>query len=301
MNDKVIHIVILNYNNAVDTIECIDSFKCISGFRCRLIIVDNDSRKEDVNKIKNHILGEDNIIFIETEKNLGYAGGNNIGIKRAIEEGAEYLAIVNNDVVVNEHSFDKSIDILDSDENVAFVGPAILHYGSDIIQYTGGVINYQKMLVNRLNSGLKYTKQDRTVDCDYVGGACLLFKSNIVSKLGYIPEEYFLFWEETDWCYKAKKMGMTCKCTLQNYINHKGSVSIRKEPGFETYYLERNRVVFFMNNANTLLNKIDALIRIFAFAILKGILRDRSYFSFIPYYIDGIIGRDKYGKIRNNK
>lgn len=296
---KVLYVIILNYNNCSDTIDCIDSFKKLKSINFKLIVVDNDSDEKCVNDLKLYINQKENITFIETGCNLGYAGGNNVGIKYAISHGAEYIAIVNNDVIINDSSFNSSIEILESDNNVAFVGPAILEFNSDLIQYTGGTINYKKVISPHLNFNKKYVKSDAKIECDYIGGACMLFKASIINEIGYIPEDYFLFWEETEWCSKVKKLGLKCICSMGGYVNHKGSASIRKKLGFESYYLEKNRILFALRNNETFFDKMQSILWIFFYAIVKGILKDKVFLSYIPYYIDGLLGRDKYAIDRN--
>ena len=123
-NKKSIYTIILNYNNYDDTVNCINSFDAITAFDIKIILVDNASEKECVQKLDKFVSEKNGITFIKNTENLGYAAGNNIGIKEAIRRGAKYLAIVNNDVVVNEDSFTASIDIL-NDKKVAFSGPII--------------------------------------------------------------------------------------------------------------------------------------------------------------------------------
>ncbi len=294
---KTIYAIILNYNNAKETNECIDSFNTIEDFDIKLIVVDNASEENCVNEVKKHIGSFTNIKLIETGANLGYAGGNNVGLHYAIDQGAEYIAIVNNDVVVNRDSFNECVKILDADSNVAFVGPAILEYGSNVIQYTGGTVDFDRLTSPHMNSKMKYQKEDRQISCDYVGGACMMFKREIINEIGYIPEEYFLFWEETEWCYKAKKIGKKCICTLNGAINHKGSVSIKKIRGLEAYYMERNRVLFSLRNDDNKIRKSKAISILCVKAFVKGFVRNRVYFEYLGYYFDAIRKIDRF---RNN-
>ena len=228
---------------------------------------------------------------------MGYAAGNNVGIKYAVEHGADYIAIVNNDVILNQTSFDSCIKFLDEDETVAFDGPAILEYDSNKIQYTGGKINYFKITSPHTNVHKDFILEDKRINCDYVGGACMIFKPNIIKKIGYIPEVYFLYWEETEWCSLAKKIGMKCICSLGGFVNHKGSATIKKEPGIESYYLERNRIIFSLRNNKSILKKIFSIGYVFCYSFIRGILLDKNYLNYLPYYIDGLLGKDKFKKI----
>ena len=291
MKNKI-YTIILNYNNYDDTVNCIKSFDTIKEFDIEIILVDNASETECADKLDEFVADMPHVTYIRNTENSGYAAGNNLGIKEALNRGAKYLAIVNNDVVVNEDSFTACMEILE-DEKVAFAGPAILEFGTHTIQYTGGMIDYWKLLTPHINEGTEYHRSEETVECDYVGGACMLFRADVIDKLGFIPEDYFLFWEETEWCANARRMGYKCISTFDGYVDHKGSVTIRKIKGLESYYFERNRVMFSLRNDKNIVRKTGALIRLFMEAFAKGILRDRVFFSFFPYYADGIMKRDR--------
>ena len=296
---KRIYAIILNYNNYEDTIACIDSFSSVSSVDYSLVVVDNGSKRGCLEKLERFInQREEAIALIKEDTNLGYAAGNNVGIKYAIEHGAEYIAIINNDVLVNDTSFAPCIEILESNDKCAFVGPAMLERNSNRIQYTGGKVDIFRSIAGHLNQGRKYSPSEYIIDCDYVGGACMVFRASIIDVLGALPECYFLFWEETEWCIRAKKIGMKCLCTMKGYIHHKGSASIKKEKGYADYYLQRNRIIFAKRNNDKAANKAKSILWIFANTIVRGILIDRCYFKRIPYYVDGLIGFDRFAGAR---
>lgn len=298
MGKDQIYAIILNYNNAEDTIECLRSFEAISHLKITKVVVDNASNDDCIGAISKYVDGKTDCVFIETGANLGYAGGNNVGIKYAIEYGADYIAIVNNDVIVNETSFDECIRLLKNEDKIGFVGPAILEYGSDSIQYTGGRINYDELTSPHMNARKEYKKSPEQIMCDYVGGACMMFKPQIVEYIGFIPECYFLFWEETEWCARALQKGFKCVCTMNGYINHKGSVTIKKIKGIENYYLERNRVIFSLRNDPKKIRSRVAITKLIIKAFIKGFIRDKIYFDYLSYYIDAIRQVDRYGNIK---
>ncbi len=296
---KKIYAIILNYNNYEDTIACINSFTSVSSVDYCLVIVDNGSNRACIEKLEIFInKSKSAIVFIKINTNRGYAAGNNAGIKYAVAHGAEYIAIVNNDVLVNDTSFAPCIEILENNDKCAFVGPAILEFNSNRIQYTGGMVDLVRCISIHLNKGKRYSPRERIIDCDYVGGACIVFKASIIDILGMMPECYFLFWEETEWCIKAKKAGMQCLCTLKGYINHKGSASIKKEKICGDYYLQRNRIIFSKRNNEKVAKKIKSILIIFIYTILSGIFIDRWYFKYISYYIDGLRGFDRFARCR---
>jgi len=288
MEKRIIYVIILNYNNAEDTIECLKSTDSLEGEMVYRVVVDNGSDSECISVLREFINSKSNAILIETNENLGYAAGNNVGIKYAIENGADYIAILNNDVIVNKESFADSISILEKNEDVAFVGPVLLQYGTMNIQYAGGKLNYWKMSIKRMKSGEEYKESEEHIDCDYVGGACLIFRPSIVNKIGYIPELYFLFWEETEWCAKAIKNGMKCICTLKNYVHHKGSATVNRNNELGAHYLERNTVIFSRRNDSNGFRRLVAFIYINIRTVLRGIVRDKRFLRYPKYYFEGL-------------
>ncbi len=285
-------IIVLNYNNEEDTIECLDSLKEViensKEIDVNIILVDNASDIKSVNTIKEYLKNNLEAVLLISNSNKGYAGGNNIGITYALNNGADYICILNNDVIVNRNFYKDSIRILEEDRNVYFVGPAILYYGTNIIQYTGGKVNLWFMKNTGINQGMEYVEKKEVVECDYVGGACLFFRSNIINELGYLPENYFLFWEETEWCMSALKRKKKCLCTLNNHVEHKGSASIDRVKGLGEYYIERNRIIFSRRNDNNVIRRIFAYAYLNAKAITKGVLRNKNYFNYVKYYFEGI-------------
>lgn len=285
-----IFVVILNYNNATDTVACVDSLKGMEDLNLKIILVDNKSNEECVEELEKKI-GK-YVTFIRNEKNIGYAAGNNVGIKYAIENGADYIVVLNNDVVVNPHSFDSCIRLLEHNSDIAIVGPAIIDYSNNKLQSTGAFIDFAKITTPLINNGKEYFPSDSQVDCDYVGGACMIFKSDLVAKIGYIPELYFLFWEEVEWCYRAKQQGYRVVCDMNSYVKHKGSATIKKVSGISTYYMERNRVLFVKRNVSNPFIRVKSIAALFVRNFVKGLFKDRCYFAYFRFYFDGLFGVD---------
>lgn len=287
------YIIILNYNNLEDTISCIDSVINTQDYNPIIVLVDNGSSTACVNSLQEYIEQEKktDIVFIKNKDNVGYAAGNNIGIRYAIDHNAKYIVVLNNDVIVNKDSIQKCIAYLENHQNVAIVGPAILEVEGDIIQSTGANINYLKCSSDLIDNGKKYKISEKVVECDYVGGACMVFRPTIVNDIGLIPEVYFLFWEEAEWCVHAKKHGYGVVCLLNSFVRHKGSATIKKTTGMSAYYMERNKVIFLRRNAKFPIQVLGVSYLFFR-SWVKGITRNKDYITFSKYYIDGIIGKD---------
>lgn len=284
-------IIILNYNNYEDTIECIKSIKNVIPFEMiDIVVVDNNSTNDSVNVIENQF---QDIIMIKSNVNKGYAYGNNLGLKYAIENRYKYTCVLNNDTIITENFLEACIIELGKD--VAFISPTLMEYSDkEYIQSTGGDILIDRGIVTRKNNGMKRDQLPNIIETDYVGGACMFFETDIIKELGFIPEEYFLFYEETEWCYKAKKLGYRNLCLTNTYIYHKGSVSISKIGGLSDYLMKRNRVVFVKRNINSKGRYYIFISELFLKEILRAAFNKKLSINNIKAYSDGI--RDRFSK-----
>lgn len=286
-----IFIIILNYNNFEDTYQCVCSAQAakVDGYDTHIILVDNHSNDNSYYRLKKEF--NNDIVILQTYKNIGYAGGNNVGIKYAIENNADYLCILNNDVVVETNFLKECLKYLQKDSNIAFISPVIEEYCEDTVQSTGGDIIMSKGLIKIKNHGMKRNELEEEIECDYVGGACMVMRASLLNEIDLLPENYFLFFEETEWCYKAKLIGYRNICISSTFVRHKGSATIDKINGLHAYLMERNRVVFLKRNSSSMIRCLGAIGYLFVKYIYWGIKKDYNYFKYISYMCDGIFNR----------
>lgn len=283
-------VIILNYNNYEDTIQCIKSVQKNTYPYFDIIVVDNCSSNDSVKQIK--AIFDDEIIFMETGVNLGYAGGNNVGLRYAMKQEYEYLCILNNDTIAAPDFLTQCVDYLNHNEDVAFVGPMVLDYQSDTIQSTGSNLIPNKGWMELINNGKKKNEVEKIIECDYISGACLVFKSEFLKQHGLIPENYFLFFEETEWCYRAKQKGYRNVCITTTSIEHKGSVSIKQVDGLSAYLGSRNRVIFFKRNISDGLAYIGFIFYLFITTAVSAVKeRNMNNLKLYKPYMDGILNR----------
>ena len=290
--DKKVAIVILNFRGYEDTITCLNSLKSNISSNVKIIVVDNNSADGSAEKLS---LIE-NITIINSSVNLGYAGGNNLGIRVAKDEGYEYICVLNNDTIITSDFISPIIQLLANRNDIGIIGPLILENTTEeIVQSSGAEIRLHKGIVPILNHGVLRSKiTEELIPCDYVGGACMVFRSSLLDEIGDIPENYFLFYEETEWCLRTKRSGYEVLCYTAPSIIHKGSVSISKVSGLVEYLMQRNRIVFVKRNANVF-QKMYFYPYLIA-TTLKDSLKDRKKLIYFKYYFDGFIGKvaDKY-------
>lgn len=277
-------IIILNYNGWEDTIECINGLSCIK-YPHMIIVVDNSSYDESYEQLQ-HRLGKE-IVLIRNAKNLGYAGGNNVGLKYAVEHDCDFLCVLNNDTIIEEDFLTPCINELIEHSDTGFVGPTLIDYKTGLVQSTGGDISIKKAIATQKNRDAHYATLQERIECDYVGGACIVLKAEQLKRLGYIPESYFLFFEETEWCYKSKKRGYRNICLGKVCIKHKGSVSINKTDGLNGYLLNRNRIAFARRNCDKTSQALFIYVALVAKNIIRMIALRKDAIRNINAYYDG--------------
>ena len=173
--------IILNYNNYTDTINCIHSLQStIRRDMYDIIVVDNNSSNDSVSQLRKCL---NDVEIIPNKVNRGYANGNNIGIKIAESRGYIYICILNNDTVIDIDFLTPCVDFLKNDSSIAFISPALVEYkDDDLVQSTGGDICIEKGYVNLKNNKVSRRKLPPIVESDYIGGASMLFRTEVLKK-----------------------------------------------------------------------------------------------------------------------
>ena len=290
MQPKVF-IIILNWNGWKDTVECLESLKKIDYPNYQIVLVDNGSTDESVLQLEKFCLEKIKFLFLNS--NLGFAGGNNVGIKHALENQADYILLLNNDTTVEPDFLTQLIKTAESDKKIGMLGPKINFYDhKDRIWFLGGKIN---RLLNK-GTHLYYDQIDSVenlpnelFEVDYFTGCALLIKKEVIEKIGLMWDGYFLYYEDTEWNLKAKKNGWRIIVAPKAKIYHKASRSTKEGSFSYIYYHARNglylakrngsfliRFCAYLNSFWILIKQIIKFIfipkkRIWAKAVMKGI------------------------------
>ena len=210
-------VITVNYNNGAITEECINSFAAVSktNIDLSLIVVDNGSTEEASLKLEKKLK---NVHFIYSKSNLGFAGGNNLGIEYAINNGADYILFINNDATVIEKNF--LTNILKAKGDI--VSPLVTYKDKGALTFDyGGKVDY---LFGR-NSHLHSLPQKTP---DYFSGVCLLIKAKVFKRVGLLDDHFFLYYEDADFCLRAKKRGFKLGFCSKSSIFHNLSTSANK-------------------------------------------------------------------------
>src|SRR3990167_4889128 len=267
-------IVILNFNGLDDTLACLDSIKKLidDGIGVETIVVDNfssDGSQEALSKIKD-------INFIQNQDNLGYAGGNNVGIKYALKRRADAVLILNNDTIVEPKLIMNLVAALNQGDLISpkiyFAAGHEFHKSrysqkelGRVIWFAGGEIDWSNVLGKHLGvdevDGGQFAKRKQIT---FATGACMFVKREVFEKIGYFDEKYFLYLEDMDFCVRAKNAKFKIIFEPSAVVWHKnagssgGSGSILQD-----YFITRNRLLFAYKYAS-LKTK---------FAVLRQVLR----------------------------
>nr|WP_121273040.1 glycosyltransferase family 2 protein [Pedobacter schmidteae] len=244
-------IITVNFNQAQVTIDFLKSVKTNTAAETvEVILVDNGS-KEDHEKAYKEIYPD--LKYIRSDLNLGFAGGNNLGI--AVARG-EYLLLLNNDTEITENLIETLIAEFVAHPEIGLLSPLILYFEQpEIIQYAGFTeMNYltcrNRGIGNMEKDNGQYAFDSR--ETGYCHGAAMMCRRKDLENVGLMAEQFFLYYEELDWCEKFKKAGKKIWFTGKTKIYHKESISVGKESYIKTYFMTRNRLLFIRRNTGLL-------------------------------------------------
>lgn len=243
-----VSIITVNFNQPNATIELLLSLSSSYKDDLEIILVDNASDINHEVEFKKII---PNLIFIRSEENLGFAGGNNLGINLA---KGDFIFLINNDTEVPAGCLETLIDEFKSEPRLGLLSPLIL-YAEDknIIQYAGYTpLNYITARNTQLGQYEKNTGQYNGLSYKtaFCHGAAVMCRRKDLLKVGLMDSNYFLYYEELDWCEKFKRIGKTINFTGKTFIYHKESISVGKESSIKTYFMTRNRMLFIRKNTS---------------------------------------------------
>lgn len=279
----LVSIITINYNESQVTLDLLASLENLSYPEYEVIVVDNASPNDNPDRIKELF---PKVQLIKSTVNLGFAGGNNLGVKVA---KGDYILFINNDTIVPPDFIEPLVETLQQDERIGMVSPKIkFHWNPELIQYAG----YTPMnhFTVRNNSIGYHQKDDGSFDVAKetasIHGAAMMVPKKVIDEVGMMTEVYFLYYEEHDWAEQIKRAGYKIYYQPATYILHKESLSTGKMSPLKTYYITRNRIVFARRNFNKYQLFISMLFQIFVSIPKNGatFLFKRQYDHFKSFY-----------------
>jgi hypothetical protein len=294
----LVYSIVLNYNNYSDTIETIESVLSLEYDVNSVLLVENSSDKTIIRKIRTQF---PDLAIIENKKNFGYAGGNNIGIQRAIESGADYIFLLNNDVKLEKDVLKKCVSAMENSPGCGACQPIIVTFENVERVWSAGTelyFGYPRLY-------LKETKLQRngiiTSPFGLVGCA-ILFRRTALQQTGLFDESLFLLHEETDWCIRAKQLNFSLLIISNAIVYHKISTTLGMFSKTYLYYIGRNWLLVGKKNF-TFLSYLYILLTEFLirFPYYLYHITKKGQIGMIKFYVkgifDGILGISGEAKI----
>jgi GT2 family glycosyltransferase len=257
-----VFIIIVNFNGIEDTLECLKSVKkCeLKDAEYEIVVVDNGSTNNSVLQLRK----QKNITLLESKENTGFVGGNNMGIKYALENEADFIMLLNNDTTVKEDLITCLLEVAGRRKEVGIFAPKIYfapgfefhqeRYSPKergrVIWAAGGIFDWDNVLGS--NYGVDDTdigQYQAEYEPDFATGACIFVRANVFKKVGLLNSKYFLYLEDVEFCQRAKKLGVKILFIPDAIVWHKVSRSSVIGGQLNDYFISRNRLLFGLRYA----------------------------------------------------
>lgn len=242
MKQPLVSVIIVNWNGAAILPECLTTLFQQQYKQIEVIVVDNNSSDNSVKIIKKF----KEVILIKSSQNLGFAGGNNLALPKA---KGKYVLLLNTDTRVPKDFLKKLVDVLEQKPEVGVVQPKIM-YEDETINSLGGYLTSSGFLYypgyGKKTTIVEYSKQQKVFTAF---GACMLIRKKVIDEIGLFDNDYFMYFEETDFCMRVWLAGYEVRCIPNIFIHHKGAVSSKKF-GMERIYFHsfKNRICTYIKN-----------------------------------------------------
>jgi GT2 family glycosyltransferase len=252
-------IIVVNWNGRADTLACLESLSCVAYPNREVIVVDNGSVDGSATAIRAAYPATE---VIEAGANLGYAAGNNLGLRYALARGCQFLLLLNNDTVVAPDFLDRLLAVCLADETIGVAGPKIYYFDRpQVIWSAGGQIDWRHGSSSM--RGLNATDNgqfDQSAAVDFVTGCALLVRSDAVALAGLLDERFGMYFEETEWCVRIARLGWRILCVPESHIWHKIRPEAQDQSPRVRYYMPRNRLLFLRLTGASWRVWLDALV-----------------------------------------
>jgi GT2 family glycosyltransferase len=286
MKGKQFAIIILNWNNAAGTLHCLSMVSSWSELDAGVVVVDNGSNHEDLLLLQRE---KSNFQLINNVINRGYAGGNNAGIAKALEQGIPYIMLLNSDALVSEACVKQLLERIKHLPELGVIGPLLEEGG----KYYAGGRNIGMYSRTRIPYEL-VADDSELIDVDYVPGAVLIARRELFERVGLLDEEYFFSGEIADLCWRAKLAGFKCAIYARCRAAHAPDTGSIMRETIYSYYTLRNRFLFIRRHFRnrkllwTLRWVIRGLIQIIIALLQRKRQRARALWLGLR---DGLVGR----------
>jgi GT2 family glycosyltransferase len=297
-------VIILTWNRVDDIVTCLESFSCLDYPNYEVIVIDNASADETVETVRANYAWA---TLIVNDDNLGYVGGNNVGIRYALERRFDYIFILNSDTKITPTVLSELVRVMQSDPRIAITGAKNLCFDSPAFTWGKyGVLNWGPMLVRTHGRFRLDYPEPSPQDVDWIIGNGCMMSRDALEKVGIFDEAFFQVNEDVDWCMRARKLGYRIVYVDSAAIYHKGasSADLSKPVVFSYgYFLGRNAILFARKHATVLqwarlltMMAVGVVMRVSAYslsAVLRSIMGQSHFVNGVRDGFTGALRRDR--------
>jgi GT2 family glycosyltransferase len=245
-----VYFSILNWNQKDLTCECLESLAGLDYPDYEIVVVDNGSRDGEAAEIQSRF---PSAIVIENGRNLGFAEGNNVGIRYALDSGADYVMLLNNDTAVDPQMLKRLIEVAGGDGRIGIVGPKICYFDEPgTIWSAGGVLKSRGEPIMLGLDEKDAGQHDTLKEVDWVTGCALCIRTSVIERIGLIDARFFIYFEENDWCYRAKEGGFKIIYVPEALMWHKIQPGQQALSPRHVYLMTRNGLLYMRKTGASL-------------------------------------------------
>ena len=240
-------IIVLAYNGLDLTLDCLRSLDWQTDAAFDVLVVDNASPDGSGEALRRQ---RPDVEVLQAPSNLGYAGGNNLGLRHAMQVGAGPFLLLNNDTLLEPDCIRTLLATLERQPGIGVLGPMVYTWGEgSTISSAGGRIDWRCGDAVNVGAGESDDGQYSPRPVDFINGCSLLITRKAVDQAGLLDERYFMYWEETDWCARVRRAGFDVRLEPGARLHHKATIRPAELGPTALYYMTRNRILFFGKHA----------------------------------------------------
>lgn len=275
---NLLSVILVNFKRPDLTIDCVRSLLSSKFTDFEIVIVDNESTPESNDKLRASC---PRAVVLPSEKNLGFGGANNLGIRYALQHGADYILLLNNDTIVRDDTIEILLRTAKEYPQAGVIGAKIYYYERpNELWYAGGRLDVNKALgrhigIGKIDDGYRM----ECVETDFVTGCCLLTKREVIDKIGMLDHSYFLYDEDADYSIRARKAGYSVLYQPSASLYHRVSKSAGWDSPVYIYFNLRNKLLFLRKNGNPrkLIFNLHYFLYFYSRQFIRLLFKHRNY------------------------
>lgn len=235
-----VFVILLNYNGGNDLDRCLASLLRLDYANAEVVLVDNHSDDGSAERLRDLF---PKAIFIQNGTNLGFSAGNNVGIKYALERGAKYVWLINNDAEIEPNSLTRLVEVAEKNPKIGLASSLVLDR-TGAVWFSGGKLDWWHMKTRHETA----SRAETYYEADFLTGCALLIRAEVFKKIGLLDEDFFLYWEDVDFSVRTRRAGYTLAVVPMSWVRH--LEKSEQEQSRKTYWLVLSGLLFFKKNAS---------------------------------------------------